>query len=126
MDGKTTNRSLTPLLFASSDEAVSAVDWREDFLFEFWAGQNPVPTPGAYCHHTIMVGNNTYQGVRTANGTKFVEFDDSVNFTEFYDLATDPHEITNRAHDPDAADTVKALQNRLSELRFCKLSLIHI
>ena len=110
-------RSLAPLLFAPSDTAAAAVPWRDDFLFEFWAG--PKTAFGAYCHHIMMSGNNTYAGVRTADDLKFVKFRDDVNFTEYYNISADVHEITNAAQHPDQGPTVVRLGNRLEQLRVC-------
>ena len=66
-----------------------------------------------------MSSNNTYQGVRTAEGLKFVQFQDDVNFTEFFNISVDPQEMHNRAKDPTVATEVATLAARLDELRHC-------
>ena len=55
-------------------EASAAAEWRNDFVFEFWGGgPDPIKrvthvAQGPYCHHIMAAPNNTYQGVRTADG----------------------------------------------------------
>ena len=87
------------------------------------SGDNPqqtqVAVPGAYCHHIISSWNNTYVGVRTADDLKFVLFQDSENFTEFYNISADPYEITNLAHDPSQAAKIALLRARVEKLRAC-------
>ena len=115
--------SLTPLLFAKStaEEETAVLPWRTDMLFEFWCGGNAASTPprGGYCHHIICSYNNTYAGILTETGLKLVQFEDDVNFVEFYDLKKDPHELRNAAGDPGVAGDVVRLQKRLKELRNC-------
>ena len=81
-------RSFAPLLFGETGEVVP---WRTDMLFEFWC-DNPQGTPrvvrGPYCDHVMCSSNNTYAGVLTSSGLKYVEFQDDVHFVEFYDLRT--------------------------------------
>jgi hypothetical protein len=80
--------SLAPLAFAATAttiagaggargadaDADASAEWRTAFLFEFWAGGKPgaAAPKGPYCSHYMMAVNNTYQGVRTASGLKYV------------------------------------------------------
>ena len=132
LEAKVDGRSLAPLLLARSDAelATAAADWREDFVFEFWGGADlrqqppsafPPPARGGYCNHIMCSWNNTYQGVRTADDLKFVEFRDLVNFTEYYNTSADPHELRNAVHDaaPATRQAVARLRSRLELLRNC-------
>ena len=133
-EAKVDGRSLAPLLLARSDAelAAAAVGWRDDFLFEFWCGADlrqqppstfPPPAKGGYCDRIICSWNNTYQGVRTADDLKYVEFRDLLNFTEFYNVsaAADPYELRNAVHDaaPATSQAVARLRARLAQLRNC-------
>lgn len=120
---KVDGQSLLPLLFGGASTA-----WREDFLFEFWAGGQPGGAVAReyVCDHVMMAPNNTYAGVRTAAGLKYVEFDEPApggaagNMTEMYDIAADPHEMANLAADPAGGGAARAaLQHRLAMLRRC-------
>ena len=86
-------RSLLPLL--SSTWA----PWRSDFLLEHMkTGERGVPTS---C------------GVHTG---RFVYVDYVTGEEELYDLARDPHELSNRAGQADYRDIRQALRHRLVEL----------
>merc|ERR1719174_27066 len=109
----------------------SSAAWRTDMLFEFWC-DNPRGTfsapRGGYCHHVICSDNNTYAGVLTETGLKYVEFLQSPYLTsppigalsEFYDLNKDPNEMRNAVHDAAAQADVARLQKRLAGLRECQ------
>ena len=66
----------------SASESKS-IDWRTDFLFEFWAGGKPGGTVAReyLCNHVMMAPNNTYAGVRTIDGMKLVVFEEPARKT---------------------------------------------
>jgi len=105
--------SMLPLLFD-----LSPPTWRDDFVFEFWAGNGP-PARGPYCSHIMMAPNNTYQGVRTADGLKYVDFRPYEDIEEAFNLTADPYEMHNLAKDPASSGWVEALRARLQVLRNC-------
>lgn len=105
-----------------------------DFLFEFWEGNLSSVgggKPGGYCHHIdiISAANNTYQGVRTADGLKLVDFSsrirtlyanvNSEEIEEAFNLTADPWETHNLASDPASQPRVNRLRARLAVLRNC-------
>lgn len=118
----TDGHSIIPLLYPNESE--SQVHWRKDFLFEFWgAGKG---APGLYCHHIIASGNNTYQGVRTSDGLKYVDFNNAVYangngeaIEEAFNLTADPWEMVNLAKDPASQPWINSLRERLEVLRNC-------
>jgi arylsulfatase A-like enzyme len=74
------------------------VNWRTDFLIEWWRGPAPVPT---------------YTAVRTESW-KYIEHQNGER--ELYDLEADPYELQSLHADP-AYDAIKAsLKQRLEEL----------
>ena len=85
--------SLVPLLDGS------VVNWRQDFLFEHWQGNSPVPG---------------YAGLRNEEW-KYVEY--ATGEFELYDLANDPYELINLADDPAYASILNMLRDRLHELQ---------
>ena len=126
-------RSFAPLLFGAAaadaregggeeERSEAVAEWRSDILFEFWC-DNPKGTAhtavGPYCHHVICTANNTYAGVLTADGLKYIEFEDDVQFTEFYNITLDPHELRNAVHDAAAQRDIARLKRRLKQLRGC-------
>jgi N-acetylglucosamine-6-sulfatase len=116
-DSLVDGHSLLPLVFAPPAE------WRKDFMFEFWAGGkpgNPVAR-GPYCNHAIMAVNNTYAGVRTVTGLKYVDFRPYENIEEAFNLTADPFEMTNLAIDTASQSWVNTLRARLNVLRNCTL-----
>ena len=131
----TDGRSLLPLLFtapAGTDGGGTSGggEWRKDFLFEFWEGnlsQVGGAKPGGFCNHIISAANNTYQGVRTADGLKLVDFSNrtvypnanSEDIEEAFNLTADPWEMNNLAKDPASQPWVNRLRARLAELRNC-------
>ena len=74
---------------------------------------------GPYCHSIIMAPNNTYHGVRTATGLKYVEVEEDVLFTEFYNLSADPWEAVNSVNASAHAAAVEQLQRLLNKLKNC-------
>ena len=86
-------KSLVPVL------RQDPVDWRTDFLIEWWRTPNPAAA---------------YTGVRT-EAWKYVEYHETGE-RELYDLVNDPYELQSLHANP-AYDSVKAvLQRRLREL----------
>jgi arylsulfatase A-like enzyme len=51
--------------------------------------------------------------LRTPNA-KLIEYPDRVNWTELFDLSTDPYEMKNLASDPDHAALLKKLKEELA------------
>eukprot|EP00054_Salpingoeca_dolichothecata_P016564 m.97355 g.97355 ORF g.97355 m.97355 type:complete len:550 (-) comp22037_c0_seq4:83-1732(-) len=119
-------RSLVPFALSNASQSFTAPWTRKDFLFEFWAGGNPSTKPaiGPYCNHIIMSWNNTYTGVRTADGLKYVEFVDNENFKEFFNLTSNPWELENQINSTDPA-VVEELRTRLHFLQTCKEDTCH-
>ena len=117
---KVDGRSMEPILFgtAPSDDAGA---WRTDFVFEFFAGGRPggrAPR-GPYCSHMIMAPNNTYHGVRTLDGHKYVDFSPYEDIEEAFDLNADPFEMTNLARAASPPPWIAELRARLAVLRNC-------
>ena len=92
-------------------------------MFEFWAGGKPdaPPAVGPYCEHNIMAVNNTYQGVRTADNLKYVDFRPYEEIEEAFNLTADPYEMVNLAKDPASQSWIDVLRSRLQVLRNCTL-----
>ncbi len=93
-DAPLDGRSLVPL-FGNADAS-----WRGALLFE-----SPV--------NRFEPAKNRYTGVRTPT-RKYVKYDSG--FEELFDLAADPHELENEAHNPVYAGnlaTLRALQDKL-------------
>ena len=89
-------RSLVPLMRGE------APDWREDFFYEHLYERETIPKS---------------EGVRT-EGFKYVRyFERNPVYEQLFDLAADPHEITNLAGDPKHGPTLRALRARCDELR---------
>lgn len=88
-------RSLLPLIHGQLPG-----DWRTAALVEH---QRPNPTAAGLPdpdHESLAAGGvPTYNAIRTANQL-FVRYSNGA--TEFYDLATDPHQQTNKPKDPYA------------------------
>jgi arylsulfatase A-like enzyme len=57
---------------------------------------------------------NSWQAVKS-HQAKYIVY--AQGFKEYYDLTTDPYELTNRANDPAYASRVSAAQAALSALR---------
>ena len=120
-DALVDGHSLLPLLTAPAAERPQ---WRDDFVFEFWAGGQPggPATPGSYCSHNMMAPNNTYQGVRTASGLKYVDFSPHEQIEEAFNLTADPFEMRNLAASASTAPPwIDSLRARLAVLRNCSL-----
>ncbi|MGH7129837.1 MAG: sulfatase/phosphatase domain-containing protein, partial [Planctomycetaceae bacterium] len=82
-------RSLRPLL-----EGQVPDDWRTAFFYEYFE-ENPFPTPTVFALRT-----------ETA---KLVRYPGHEDWTQLYDLRTDPHEMNNLADDPAQAELRKQL-----------------
>ena len=103
--------------------------WRTDFLFEFWEGPPGGPSQavrGSYCDHVMTASNNTYQGVRTSDGLKYISFRDAIysggngeDIEEAFNLTADPWEMNNLANDARSQPWVSRLRARLRTLRNC-------
>jgi len=107
--------------------------FRKDFLVDYHGEFNascnlsncPPPAPNSF--HENDCRNNTYQCVRhldltstnqTNNNYIYCEFVDDLNFTEYYNINSDPYQLNNTAKSLDAA-TRTALHNRLVQLATC-------
>jgi len=86
-------RSLIPLLTSQ------AVTWRTDFLVEHL--------------ETKDFGVPTYCGVHSS---RYVYVNYVTGEEELYDLALDPHELSNKAQDPSYRDVRRDMRNRLVQL----------
>jgi arylsulfatase A-like enzyme len=84
-------RSLVPLLQGTTGS------WRQDFLVEH-STTSPVP---AYC--AVRTTSELYAAYTTGE-------------QEYYDLSTDPGELTNRVSDPTVAARVAVLRTRAQQL----------
>lgn len=113
-DSLVDGHSLLPLVFGP------APAWRKDFVFEFWAGGKGVAR-GPYCDHAMMAVNNTYAGVRTLDGLKYVDFRPYEDIEEAFNTTADPFEMHNLIEDPAAQEWVTQLRARLAVLRNCSL-----
>ena len=67
-------------------EGKTPANWRKSFLAEYYKEAGNAPT---------------MYGVRTA-GAKLIRYPGHTEWTEFFDLRTDPYEIKNLASDPAA------------------------
>lgn len=74
---------------------------REDFLYEY------------YRHPKIAIPSSIAVRTRT---DKLVLYPGHPEWTELFDLARDPHEMTNLVDDPGHAERLEALRKRLAEL----------
>ncbi len=88
-------RSLVPLLQNQPD------GWRTDFLFEQWD------------FNTVY--NNTEAGVRT-HDWKYVEYDNSAEERELFDLQVDPFELDGATPLVSHPEVVAPMQARLAQL----------
>ncbi|MGH8188410.1 MAG: sulfatase/phosphatase domain-containing protein, partial [Steroidobacteraceae bacterium] len=90
-------RSCKPLL--GGDE----VRWRDAFLYEFYE------YPAVHCVRK-------HRGVRTRRW-KLIHFWEQPEEVALYDLENDPHELVNLAGRREHAQRIRALRQRLQELR---------
>ena len=88
-------RSLRPLL-----EGESPGDWRTEFFYEYFT-ENPFPTPTVFALRT-----------ETA---KLIRYPGRDDWTELYDLQSDPHEMSNLITDPGHADLRQRMQARFEQ-----------
>mgnify|MGYP001608682825 CR=1 FL=1 len=92
-------RSLVPFI-----QGLQSDNWRKDFLFEHWAG-------------TTSSSPRNHQGVHSQDYV-YVEYT-TTGEREFYDLSTDPYQLTNAVEIAAYADEIAALKSRLNELKKC-------
>ncbi len=95
-------RAMQPVLDGSIPS-----NWRKDILYQYFDGGIP-SNRGAY-------NMPRHDGVRD-NRYKLIHFYDH-NAWEFYDLKTDPHEISNRYNNPKYQTEVTRLKKRLTALK---------
>ncbi len=93
-------RSMVPLLAVKP----GAVPWREAFLYENY--EDP-----AYPKVTFDL-----VAVRTPSH-KYVEVPGRPEWTQLFDLRSDPLEMTNLANSPAAADLLKEMRSKLAEVQ---------
>ncbi|MEN9626000.1 MAG: hypothetical protein RL557_328 [archaeon] len=92
-------RSLVPFI-----QGLPSDNWREDFLFEHWAG-------------TTSSSPRNHQGVHSQNYV-YIEYS-MTGEREFYDLSTDPYQLTNAVDDSTYANEIVDLKARLNKLKKC-------
>ena len=92
MDG----RSMKPLVSGESD------DWRDHLLYEYYWERNYPHTPTT---HAVL-------GERF----KYIRYHGVWDLDELFDLEKDPEERINLINDPEYAETVERLNQRLFEL----------
>jgi N-acetylglucosamine-6-sulfatase len=90
--------SLVPILKNDPSQ-----NWRSHLLLEGW----PVRV-------ALVVSAPNYQAVHTG---RYVYIETDGDRSEFYDLETDPFEISSQVDNPDHADIVAVLRNMLAEER---------
>jgi len=88
-------RSFKPLLSGKNK------GWRQDWLYEYWY-EKPFVTP-------------TIRGVRTERW-KYVEYPESNDPAELWDLKSDPKETKNLINDPSKAEALADMRKRLERL----------
>ncbi|MEM1443257.1 MAG: sulfatase, partial [Verrucomicrobiota bacterium] len=84
--------SLKPIIDADTPE-----DWRTESFHEHFAVRNRIPP---------------FEGLRNAD-FKYVRYIDEDNYEFLHDLKNDPDELVNLAGDPEHAETLKAMRERL-------------
>jgi N-acetylglucosamine-6-sulfatase len=94
--------SLVPLLNGTvNDKDTVTDDWRNAILLEGHAREEGLNYP-----------ERDYFAIRTADGLKYIEY--RSGFKEFYDLASDPYEMTSNPSNAPAT-----LVDRLQRLKTC-------
>lgn len=76
---------------------------------------NPSPHP----FHEIDSTNNTYTCLATETSSIYCEFEDSESFIEYYDMTTDPWQLSNTYSTLPSAEK-QQLRNKLNQFRACK------
>ncbi len=86
-----------------------------DLCAAFKADTHPDDEIVFFEHHAAYWGIHPFYGARTRD-FKFVHYfgDDDAGLEELYDLATDPHELTNVAGRPEYADTETRLRQAVT------------
>ncbi|MBT3341794.1 MAG: sulfatase [Gemmatimonadetes bacterium] len=117
-------RSLRPLMAASAPD-----DWRQEVYYAYYEDSwrlrdtdiDQMAEPGFKYFTPHRIG--PHRGIRTASH-KLIEYlgevDDAgrpLPYWEFFDLVADPDELDNRYDDPDCAQTIADLRQRLRELQ---------
>jgi N-acetylglucosamine-6-sulfatase len=105
---------------------------RRDFIIEYtgeyssncsglWPGCCNITTNALLDNWCIDSGNNTYSCLRTLtsqSNTLYCEFQDALNFTEYYDLRLDPYEQYNSAW--KSSSVIAPLASRLKYYKQCR------
>lgn len=100
---------------------------RDDFLISYH-GEGFPPCGMAQCPPDPHGGwmpdawNNTYHCVRTIAediNNIYCRFEDDEKFAEYYDLAVDPWQLSNKYNDLSLKDKA-SMEKRLAELRICR------
>jgi len=78
-------------------------DWREAFVYE-------APTPVLGTHPVIAVRDSRWKLIRTYDPDTPLR----VAFTELYDLQNDPNEMRNLADEPEHADRITRMAERIA------------
>ncbi len=96
-------RSMKPLMLGDGKTA----DWRHAFFYEYF-----------YEHH---YATPTITAVRT-DDAKIIKYPGHDEWTELFDLSSDPYELHNLAHDPAHANLMKRMEQlyieQLKEVKF--------
>jgi arylsulfatase A-like enzyme len=92
-------------------------DMQGESLRRIWRQDDADWRDAIYYHYYEKgFGATPHYGVRTER-YKLIRFYDVVDSWEFYDLETDPTEMTNLYSDPAYAHTIKELKNKMAELQ---------
>lgn len=97
--------------FASLLTGGGASSWRQDILLEYFT-----PAPADQDYLGVV---NSWVGLRTTSQT-YVEYADSVQDKEYYDLRTDPYQLTNTYYDSPPPSAIPPLAARLTTLKSCR------
>jgi N-acetylglucosamine-6-sulfatase len=100
-------RSLLPLLNGEAPE-----DWRQSFLVEFYAHENPMPWTANLAYRAVRMGRH-----------KYIRWIHERDAAELYDLADDPLEERNVVALPEMRPVVEKAQAELARLTLEALGL---
>ena len=87
-------------------DGTAPADWRDAIYYHYY---EYVRGPG---NHAV----SAHYGIKS-DRYKLIRFYGHVNAWEFYDLASDPHEMRNRIDDPVLQDQIAEMKRRLAALR---------
>lgn len=111
-------RSIAPLL---RNEAPAT--WRQAVLIELLRREHIVDAEDVAADVAPIKGRTpeyqTFRAIRTADWL-YVNYTDSAQGKELYDVADDPYQISNLANDPAYADEIAAFDASLETLKSCK------